>query len=278
MRPKTITIHLPNGEPAGIKIAELSNRIIRAYVIPRELLSDARSTAELSKPALYLLLSKDGEQAYVGESENFLARMRTHDMDSGKDYWDLVIAFVAKDSSLEKGDVGYLESIAVAQAQEAKKTELHNKTVPSKNNLHPFKISTVEEFFEDVCLLSAALGFPIFDVLKEEEIRQSEIWYCKTNKTDARGVFDGGSFTVLAGSAIDIHHAESLERDFPGVIQQRKEIFASQGAEKDGVIVLSSNVNFKSPNQAGVFAAGRTVNAWTTWKNEEGKTMDEVLR
>jgi len=278
MRPKTITIHLPNGEPAGIKIAELTYQLIRAYVIPRELLNEAKNHDELSKPALYLLLSKDGEQAYVGKSRDFLARMRTHDADLSKDYWDLAIAFVTKDSSLETGDVGYLESIAVARVQEAKRTKLHNRIAPTMDNLHEFRISMVEGFFEDVCLISATLGFPIFDVLKEEEIRESEIWYCKTNKTDARGVFDGGSFTVLAGSSIDVHHAESLERDFPGVIQQRKEIFASQGAEKDGVTILSSNVSFKSPNQAGVFAAGRTVNAWTTWKNEEGKTMDELLR
>ena len=278
MHPKTITIHLPNGEPAGIKVAELSNRIIRAYVVPRELLHEIRETEELSKPALYLLLSKDGEHAYIGESENFLARMRTHDADSSKDYWDLVIAFIAKDSSLEKGDVGYLESIAVVQAQEAGKTELHNRTVPSKNNLHQFKISTVEEFFEDVCLLSSALGFPIFDVLKDEEIRESEIWYCKTNKTDARGVFDGGGFAVLAGSVIDSHHSESLERDFPGVVQDRNAILGSHGNLSDDVIHLTTNVNFKSPNQAGVFAAGRSVNAWTTWKNKEGRTMNELLR
>lgn len=278
MRPKTITIHLPTGEASGIKIAELSNRIIRAFVIPREHLNDVRKFEELNKPALYLLLSKDGEHTYVGESENFLGRMRTHDADARKDYWDLVIAFIAKDASLEKGDVGYLESIAVTRAQEAKKTELHNKTAPMKNNLHEFKISTVEEFFDDVCLLSAALGYPVFDVLKEEEIQQSDMWYCQTNKTDARGVFDGGGFTILEGSVIDPHYAESLERDFPGVVQTRKDLLSGHGTLSDETITLRSNVNFKSPNQAGIFAAGRTVNAWTTWKNKEGKTMDDVLR
>jgi len=31
-------------------------------------------------------------------------------------------------------------------------------------------------------------------------------------------------------------------------------------------------------NHAGGFAAGRNVNAWVTWKNIEGRSMDEVLR
>jgi len=57
MTPRTITIHLPSGDPSGIKVAELSNRIIRAYVLPREKLADAKSFGELSKPALYLLMS-----------------------------------------------------------------------------------------------------------------------------------------------------------------------------------------------------------------------------
>lgn len=279
MPAKTVSIHYPSGDPTEIRIAELSNRIIRAYSLPRSLLSKAREIDGLNKPALYVLLSQDGAQAYIGESENFLDRIGFHDADTKKDFtWDLALVFVTKDTSLEKSDVGYLESIAVARAKEARKAEIQNRTVPAKKNLHQFKISSVEEFFSDICFLSSALGFPIFDVLSKEEIKEKEIWYCKTNKTDARAVFEGSRFTLLAGSVIDTHHAESWAKYYPIELQERQQIFGKHGELHDDAVTLKENVTFKSPNHAGSFAAGRSVNAWTTWKNAAGKTMDEVLR
>ena len=38
------------------------------------------------------------------------------------------------------------------------------------------------------------------------------------------------------------------------------------------------NITFKSANKAGGFCLGANINAWSTWKNSEGKTMDEVMR
>lgn len=278
MNPKTITIHLPSGDPAGIKIADIANRTIRGYVLPREKLVDAKGFEELSKPALYLLLSRDGEDLYIGESENFLARIATHNADTDKDYWDLALVFIAKDSSLEKSDVGYLEAVAVVQAQKAAKCKVHNRTIPTKNNLHQFKVSSVKEFFDDLMLLSSTLGYPVFDILQENEIKDSDIWICKTKKTDARAVFDGGRFVLLAGSVIDPTFSDGWKESFPTASEERNEILEKHAKLEDGVFILKENVTFKSPNKAGGFAAGRNVNAWTTWKNEKGMTMDEALR
>lgn len=40
-RPQTIQIFLPHGNPTGIKIADLTNRMIVATLIPRKKLSEA---------------------------------------------------------------------------------------------------------------------------------------------------------------------------------------------------------------------------------------------
>lgn len=278
MHPKTITIHLPSGDPSGIKIADIANRTIRGYVIPREKLGEAKRFEELTKPALYLLASRDAEHVYIGESENFLSRIATHSVDTDKDYWDLVVVFIAKDSSLEKSDVGYLEAIAVERAKKAAKCEIHNKTIPTKNNLHQFKVSSINEFFDDLQLLSSSLGYPVFDLLREAEIKESDVWICKTKKTNARAVFDAGRFVILAGSVIDPTASQLWKDTFPGANEERDQILKKSAEFTDGVFTLKENVTFKSPNKAGGFAAGRSVNAWTTWKNEDGLTMDEALR
>lgn len=278
MSAKTLSIHLPTGDPEGIRIAEISNRIIRAYVIPRKLLGELRKYSELSKPALYLLLSQDGSELYIGETEDFSHRQAAHE--ANKAFWDVLVLFVAKDGSLEKSDVGYLESIAIDRATAAQKAHLDNKKASSKNNLHPFKIPAIEEFFEDCCLLTSAFGFPVFDVLTEQDTAEENLWFFDTNKTRAKGVFEGNQFTVLAGTVIDTYEAPSWVKSAPKALQQRKQLLAAHATldAGKGVYVLNSNVTLDSVNKAAGFVSGRNNNAWISWRNKAGQTMDEVLR
>ncbi len=277
MASKTITIYLQDGDPSGIKIAEISNRVCSAYLIPRNLLKLARDQQELSRPALYVLLSRDGSESYIGESENFLNRIKTHDKDDEKEFWDCVIVFVAKDESLEKAHVGYLESIAIARAQLANKSTLHNKGGSNKNHLHRFKVDVIEEYFEDCVILIETLGFSLFEVLTADKISDRDVWFCTSKETDARAVFEGAGFTILAGSKIDPSYAESWETAFPKSLQERIDILEKSAEMINGIYTLQENVTFKSPNHAGGFATGRNVNALTTWKNSMGQTMREVL-
>ena len=53
---KSIQIFLPDGNPRGIRIAEITTRIVQAILIPRNQLDKAKSRPELDHPALYLLL------------------------------------------------------------------------------------------------------------------------------------------------------------------------------------------------------------------------------
>ena len=55
MRPQTIQIFLPNGNPRGLKIAELTNRLIKAIYFPRKLFNEAISRSELKNVGLYFL-------------------------------------------------------------------------------------------------------------------------------------------------------------------------------------------------------------------------------
>ena len=52
---KTLQIFLPTGEPRGIRIAELTTRIVQAVLIPRSELATAKGRPELDQPAVYFL-------------------------------------------------------------------------------------------------------------------------------------------------------------------------------------------------------------------------------
>lgn len=275
---KTITIFLPDDNPTGVKIVELSNRTIQAFLIPRAKLTEIKARKELNQPAIYALSDRDGEQVYFGECENFFHRIRSHDQ--GKEFWEIAIAFVAKDNGLDKGDVKFLESLAVEQAKRAGRAEVMNATAPVRNNLHEFKTQTILEFFEDLKLIISALGYPVFDRVKTEQASEDNLWYCKKRATNAKAIYDENGFTILKGSLIDGTEQPSFSERFPFALNERRELLAKKAKPLEGgkTFELTDDITFKSANKAGGFAAGANINAWVTWKNSEGQTMDEVMR
>ncbi len=278
MSSKLISIFLPDGNPNGIKVIEVSNSIGRAVLVPRSNLRDAKGRPELNQPALYVLCDREGKEVYIGECENFFHRLKSHDVH--KDFWEIAIAFVAKDNSLEKGDVKFLESLAVETAKSANRMKVVNATIPARNNLHEFKIQTIQDFFEDIKLLISTLGYPVFNKINIEDKDEDQFWYCNRRATQAKAVYDENGFTVLKGSIIDGTHQPSFIKYYPYAVTEREQMFAEKAktTDKGKTYELTDNITFSSANKAGGFVVGANVNAWTNWKNKNGKTMDFVMR
>lgn len=274
--PRNIQTFLPDGTLEGVRIIELSESNIKAFVAPRIKLNDLRNRTEINQPALYFLISSDDSQLYIGESENFFNRVKNHDQ--SKDFWDTAIAVVSNTNALEKSDVKYLESLAVERAKASAAMKVLNKTIPVRNNVHEFKVHSLHKFLDDTALVAELLGFSIFTRDKEPEQANNELWFCKTKLTDARAEFRGDKFVVLTGSVVDKSYADSWYRHSPNEYTERLELITNSADDKGETAVLHKNISFKSPNHAGRIVTGRSVNAWTTWKNAQGKTMDEVMR
>jgi len=270
-QPRLIQTFLLDGTLEGARIIELSESAVKAFVIPRLRLGDVRDRPELLWPSLYFLLSSDDDTVYVGESENFYHRVKNHDQH--KQFWDIAVAIVSTTNSLEKSDVKYLESLAVERAQGGS-MHVENKTIPARNNIHEFKLHTLQRILDDAQLITTSLGY---DVLSPKE-QTEHIWYCTSKLTKARAAFRGDSFVVFAGTVIDKTHADSWLRAAPEENIERQEMFRKYGEDQGETVLLKENVSFKSPNHAGRIVNGRSVNAWTTWKNAAGQTMDEVMR
>lgn len=272
-KPRLIQTFLPDGTMEGIRIIELSESQVKAFVIPRIKLNDASKRPELRQPALYLLINSGENQLYIGETENFYHRIKNHDQ--GKDFWDVAVAIVSSTNTLGKSDIKYLESLAVEQAKKSAAVEVLNKTVPIRNNIHEFKLHTLQSILDDAALIAELIGY---SVLATHANNKEDIWYCKSKLTDAQAVFRGDKFIVLAGSVIDKSYAPSFAIDWPKSLAEREEMFAKYGKDLSNRIEIIENISFRSPNHAGGFVTGRNVNAWTTWKNTEGKTMSESIR
>lgn len=272
--PKLLQSYLLDGTIEGVRIIELSESSVKAFVIPRLKLNDVKNREEINWPSLYFLINSGENQLYIGESENFYNRVKNHDQ--SKDFWDMAIAIVSNTNSLEKSDVKYLESIAVEKAQATAAMLVLNKTIPSRNNVHEFKVHTLEKILEDSALIAESLGFSFFASKKDAD--EDSIWYLSAKKSIARAQFRGDKFVILSGSVIDKSYAPSWAKAFPKSLVERDELLAENSLDLGDLFEVKSNISTRSPNHAGGLVSGRSINAWITWKNKDGKTMDEIIR
>lgn len=267
---KTITTYLVDGNPNGIRTCFISNKICKAVIIPRAKLTDAKKRPELNQPALYILLSDSEDKIYIGETEDFLARIKHHE--SNKSFWEEAIIFVSKDNDLTKSDVKHLEYLAIKQAQETARYSVEeNKVSPKLTNLPEHQLASIEEFFEDVCVLSSFLGVPVFEKVKRQK---QELFNCKVKRIEAKGFYSENGFTVLKGSKIPI----KTQPSFKSKESRDAKLKTTTIKFDDEFVILSKDLTFKSPSAASSFSRGHASNGWIDWVNDNGQSLDEVYR
>ena len=70
MSAKTIQIFLPAGDPRGIRVTEITTRIVRVIEVPRSLVKDFLQMPETKQVGIYFLVRDSegqlGLQLYVG--------------------------------------------------------------------------------------------------------------------------------------------------------------------------------------------------------------------
>jgi hypothetical protein len=269
---KTITTYLIDSHPQGAQYVFISNKICKMLVIPRANLAIINEREELQGPAFYILLGENDDfqpKAYLGETENFRERVKDHDYKKG--FWQKALIFISKDGAMTKADVQYLEYLAVATASKAKRFFIdENKQIPKEPNLPEYQKDGMDEFFEDIKLLTSFIGCPIFDIVEQEN---KHLFYAKNRGCNAKGFYDESGFTILKGSILAKDSVPSF-----GWKERRDKFLREFASIKDNALILNTDQTFSSPSTAADFCIGSSNNGWITWKDEQGKTLDEVYR
>jgi hypothetical protein len=271
-RPRLIRTYLIDGTLEGIRIIDCETTV-NAVVIPRIKLAEAKELEELSRPALYFLVNAEGDQAYIGEAENFYNRIKNHDQN--KDWWDIAIAIVSATNELDKAGVKYLESLSVERARNGS-MQIENKVVPARNNISRFDVHRLENILEDTQLVLTSLNYDILSTISPAET--DDLWYLNHKGTVASGEYRGTQFVLLAGSTIHTGATERWVDDFPKIHAMREEALRTKATISGEVATTKENIAFRSVSMAAGFVTGRHSNGWKEWKNADGKTMDEIMR
>lgn len=275
--PQVITTILLDNNPKGLRLIEMANWAGKAFVVPRGKLKEFRRREDVKQPGFYILFGEgeDRISAYIGQSENVVDRLFSHDFNREEDEWNTAVVFVGQ---LDSTFIKYLESISLDLAKKADRYNIFNKGGVNENRLSEAQKIVADEYFERIKMIMGLLGYSLFDIVSESVVG-GEDYFLKADGADARAQFlDDGSLNVLVGSLARIKETES----FSGWSKVARQKFLEEGTligSGDGVSYrFTKDIVFSSPSAAAATIVGRAINGWTAWKDRNGKTLDENIR
>jgi hypothetical protein len=279
----TIHIFLIEGDPTGLKTAEIDNWTGQALVIPRNKLQDAQNRPEISKPSVYFLIGKNEEDdnkplVYVGEAGNFWTRVCQH---SEKDFWQTAIAFSSKDSNFTKIHAGYLENVCHELALKAGRCALQNSTQPTKHQLPEREVAAQAVFLENLKILLASLGYSFLEPIISKDAKDAEnpLFYNEGKGALATGRISNEGFIVYQGSTAvrETEYSKSAQEKNPKMIKRLLDN-GYIAVLDDKYYTFVKDCLFNTPSAASDIIQGNSSNGWLKWRTKEGKTLSDIYR
>lgn len=294
---KSIRIYLKEGSVTGIKFAELVNQTIQALSCPRNKLSDVNLyfQSEINKQGVYFLFgygeSSLNSKVYIGEAENVWERLKSHDLKM--EFWNEVIIITSKDNNLTKSHIKYLESRLVENCKEADRYILANSNSPTQSSLPLPDKDSMEEFLLNIKLLIGTLGHkflekPILNDTLQSVKQQSDKLLNDFTSDESEGQIE--LFLNIKGinaSAIQTNEGIVVLKNSQVTSNPTKnygygalrETLISEGViqtANDGKLYFSKNQLFSSVSAAAAVIVGYSINGRDTWKNKNGKSINEI--
>ncbi|MFU8779338.1 MAG: GIY-YIG nuclease family protein, partial [Roseovarius sp.] len=174
MKPRSINIFLLDGDPNGVRVAQISMSTIQAIAFRRNQLRRVREAfSEIERPGVYILIGADEEAqdiqlAYIGESEGVGARLSYHNSnEAGRDakgFWTDTVVLISKDENLTKSHARYVEACLIRGVGSNPRWTMPNTRKPSEDagKLPLQDRAAMDEFVDQTKTLVGALGWDLF--------------------------------------------------------------------------------------------------------------------
>lgn len=281
MRPQTIQIFLPAGDPRGMRVAEITTRIVRVIEVPRSQLADFLKMPEAQQVGVYFLMGELSEaglpRAYIGQSGNVGNRLVQHNQ--GKDFWNRALVVISLTNSMTQTHALFLEWFAIAEARKSGRYSLENGNTGSQPYTPAPLQADCHEIHETAATLLATLGQPIFEPLTNGSGAKGdkELFYCRGSGADGVGEYTTEGFVVHKGSRGRAEIVASIQGTSNERLRNQLVVDGILSAE-NGLLVFTRDHLFSSPSMAAMAVMGRSANGWIEWKAASGRTLDEVKR
>lgn len=263
-------------DPNGIIISNEKMSSLTAYIIPRNLLSVAAKkleTENMNNPGVYFLVGEENENSipemYIGETSKGINRIFNHDRK--KRFWSKSILFLADPKHFDQSFINQLEEYLIRKANSVNRYKLHNEVIPNANK-QSTDADYIEKIYKEISFLMETFGYPLENLSSK---KNNKLFKTTRRGIEAIGNYYADKFDLLEGSNIDISKKCNLDK----YNQMRNELIDSGNLQQiDNAFILKKTLSFKTPSGASDFVLGGSTNGWLEWKDENGKTLDELYR
>lgn len=272
---------LPGEVP--VEIVNEATSPFSAYFIPRNCLPRVSNIIKGEKIGIYFLFDEDKTKVYVGQTQNGIGRLQTHNQKE-KFCWSVAIMFLA-DRDKWISIIDDLEAFAIINLdricnQRQSQYTSQNKQKPKRKIESMTRLSQIESIFSEIKFwLTAHFKYDIESSKKCANLENSSIIPVVATRggIKANGLFNrnDGSIVVKAGSEV------RLDDDYPangGNIEKLRQKYKDNGKIKKvkGKYILQEDVRFDKLSPAAEFVIGGSCNGKTEWKSD-GKTLKELF-
>lgn len=278
---RTITTFLIDWNPTWFRKIYLNNRLTLGFFIPRKDLDKAKNREEFSRSWVYFLIWKDFEDknlVYIWQATNLFERIKQHNNDINKDYWNSLVIFTTTDASWNESDINYLEKELILEAKNLWNYIIKNSKLWNFWLAKEEQISSLKENIKDIKILISSLWISIFKEKIQAEDKK-EKYFCKRNWNYWFWYYTDEGFLVLKWSEwpLDLN---------PSVIKNKGYAFRNRPLllkkwiieERENKIVFIEDYLFSSPTASAELISGSNINGWDFWKTENWKTLHEIER
>jgi len=294
---RSINIFLLDGDPNGIRVAQISMSTIQAIAFRRNQLRRVRDAfPEIERPGVYILIGADENEtdrqfAYIGESEGVGARLSYHNAnETGRDakgFWTDTVVLISKDENLTKSHARYVEACLIRSVGGNLRWSLPNTRMPSEDagKLPLSDRVAMDEFVDQTKTLSGALGWDLFREMRGRPIEPTPVGHDHpetSTVSSPRFLFQGkgfsaemelglsGSFVVKSGSKARTR----TTRTIPQGTSALRDTLLDKGVlhQEADSLVFTSDYSFNSASAAAAVVTGASANGRILWKLSDGRT------
>jgi len=297
MKPRSINIFLLDGDPNGIRVAQISMSTIQAIAFRRNQLRRVREAfPEIERPGVYVLIGADENEpdrqfAYIGESEGVGARLSYHNSnEAGRDakgFWTDTVVLISKDENLTKSHARYVESCLIRSVGGNPRWTIPNTKRPSDDagKLPLPDRAAMDEFVDQTKTLVGALGWDLFremrgrapeaaptgrDLSQSPPIESPRFYFRGEGFAAEMEVGQSGDFVVSSGSKARVRTTTTIPR---GTTALRKTLLDKGVLRQEGeFLVFTSDYSFSSASAAAATVIGASANGRILWKLPDGRT------
>lgn len=283
MAGKTIKLFFVDGEPSGLRVADVMNWAGIALAVPRNHLRQFKARREASRPGVYILLGDDpdvvGEvRGYIGETEALGPRLAQNAREPTLEWWTEAVVFTSKDGSLTKAHAKHLELALHRLASEAARVNLTNVVAPSGAALPESDLDAMESFLKYMRLtlppLSGRAG-QMFEPRSGTRTRGPEFTFSVLN-AQARMRRSSEGYVVLRGSTAVRKVSDSLSRGYRAIREGLMRDGTLTLRESDDLLVFNSDAAFTSSSAAAGVVAGSSQSGPAGWRLPDGTSLGAV--